>query len=441
MENLTNRETASIVWSVLLLAWCLSRHDVRLAMMNLLKAALNKFIVYAVSYAAICVLLIVLFLWSAGLWRIDQSKDTFLWFVSVALVALFRLGSSQEPLAVFRNWIMDNLKIAVVIEFITTKFSFSLIGEFFLIPTLTLLGVLSVVAAIKKEHATIHTLINGVLAAFALFIVGYAIYQISLNFEDFATVETAIEFITPPLMSVLLLPFLWGFFTYITYERILIRLKIAMGENDSLYSYAKCQAIYKFGLDLEFLERWSRRIVSQNPRTVDEIDQLTLEVRRTKKREACPPLIAEEDGWYPYIAQNFLSEYGLPTNDYRPWGDEWHAEANGLDIEDELSLNRLGYRVIGDELAVKTIELKLTVIYPKSSQIAEGRFAEMARCLMFEVFKEKVREDGNIDINLRENGPEVCIYGRGLSIKRQDWVHSKAKGRYEKKLIIRHRIT
>ncbi|HEY9031612.1 MAG TPA: hypothetical protein VIM93_09655, partial [Kangiella sp.] len=84
MEALNNREVATAIWMLIFAAWAFSKKEVRSAFGNVLDAFAKKVILIPFSLLIINTLASVLVLNQIGLWDSTQTKNTFLWFVSVA---------------------------------------------------------------------------------------------------------------------------------------------------------------------------------------------------------------------------------------------------------------------------------------------------------------------------------------------------------------------
>ena len=121
MEALNNREVATAIWMLIFVAWAFSKKEVRSVFGNVLDAFAKRVILVPFSLLIINTLASIWVLNQIGLWDSTQTKNSFLWFVGVAVVTFFRINKIADDRHYFKNAIKDNLKIIVFIEFLESK--------------------------------------------------------------------------------------------------------------------------------------------------------------------------------------------------------------------------------------------------------------------------------------------------------------------------------
>ncbi len=206
----------------------------------------------------IYILIMIYVLHEVGLWKVgfSQIKATLLWFFFVGILAVFRADQLSKDPHYFRNEVKDNISLIVVLEFILTFYTFNLIGELILVPLGIFLGGLLAVAEQDEEHLVVAKLINGILIAFGIYVFGFAGYNLVVGFSDFASLETLVDFYTPPLLSLLFLPFVYLLSVYMTYERVFLRIGFDCPDPEIL-RYAKWKSFLGFHLRARLLDRWA----------------------------------------------------------------------------------------------------------------------------------------------------------------------------------------
>jgi uncharacterized membrane protein len=273
MEQLfNNREIAVSVWVFIFFCWAFSKKEVRKSIKQVLFAFCHRAILTIFALMAGYVYLTVDFLSSTGLWDLDQLKNTIMWFIFVASVELFKANTIHEEKGYFKKSIKGHFKLLVILEFIIAFQSFSLVAELIIVPISTLAVLLLAFAELKEEYKPVENLMTWVLSIFGICMVIFAFYFISTNFDKFSQSKTLINFSTPIILSIFLLPYIFIISIYMLYERILVRVNIYT--EDRLYRlYAKLKGIIHFKRDYKSLNDWlSFSCVSdfENRKTIDE---------------------------------------------------------------------------------------------------------------------------------------------------------------------------
>src|ERR1019366_1781863 len=79
-------------------------------------------------------------------------KDALFWFFGTAIIVLFTTNQAGKEKHYIRKIALDNLKFAVVLDFVVNLYVFNLAVELVLLPFLAMLAMLSVVAVTKDEY-------------------------------------------------------------------------------------------------------------------------------------------------------------------------------------------------------------------------------------------------------------------------------------------------
>jgi hypothetical protein len=141
VDILNNREWALVIWFFAFIIFALfsSKMDkVRESFKKLLKAFFVKaiFPTFALMIIYICVVVFALF--EIGLWESHQLKNTIIWAVSVGAVSLFKVAAREKKRHLFRNLVLDNLKLVAIIQFVVGVYTFGLIVEILIVPALVI---------------------------------------------------------------------------------------------------------------------------------------------------------------------------------------------------------------------------------------------------------------------------------------------------------------
>jgi hypothetical protein len=121
--------------------------------------------------------------------------------------------------------------------------------EILLVPFLTVIALLGVVPAGTKGAAEAKKLSEFVLGAFGVVVVVRFLVIIATDWRDFASSETLARFRVPPVLTLAVLPFLYGLGLYMAYQLAFTRLGFFM-EGEPPLGYAKRAFVRRFRLNL-----------------------------------------------------------------------------------------------------------------------------------------------------------------------------------------------
>jgi hypothetical protein len=357
---------------------------------------------------------------SLGIWDFGQAKITIYWLMTVALISLYRANSIKDDPEFFRNSLKDSVSLVIFLEFLVSFYTFGLIAELFIVPVLTLIGLLSAVAEIEERHQSVHKFLTGVMSLIGISFLVNAIYRISIDISEFANTSTLVDFYTPPLLSISFLPFLYGLHVFMTYETALLRLSTKKIDG-SLAKYAKRRAILAFRLNLELLERWTSAVAIVGMSDKAEVDQSILDLKELAAYEKNPKVIPIEEGWSPYAAKDYLADYGLTTGYYKTNCEpEWFAMSRSVSLGDEILANYLYYEVTGDRYVANKLLLKINVHQPDRFDEDIETFIEISEALLYYSLGGEFVSDLR-EVMAKESAAEGIVNDKKVSLRKEKW--------------------
>ncbi len=181
-NDLNNREIAIALLIGALVVFVLARDDTRGPAMRVIRALGQRLILLSLAGLLVWVVLVTLIGSRLGLWTPDLIKDTAIWFVTFAVVRLFRMASVGKDRHPFREVILDPLTATALVEFITNLYVFPLLVEILLVPFVTLLGLLAVVAGLQKTPY-VRGIANGALGIIGIGIIGFSVFELARNWS------------------------------------------------------------------------------------------------------------------------------------------------------------------------------------------------------------------------------------------------------------------
>jgi hypothetical protein len=426
MDIFNSRELALLIWIFIGLILLLIKKSFRKSLGKLLTVLFARKLVAIYCWVIFYTALVVYLLFRFNLWEYSQLKNTVVWLLTAGFLSIF--DASKKKASFLKDALKDIFKITTVLEFVIGVYTFNLITEFVLVPIIIFLSLMLAFSERDKKHEPVKKLLNGILVVFGFFLVLYSFYHIVVNFRTFASTGTLSDFLIPPTLSLLFIPFVYLLSIVMGYETDFIRVNAAI-KNKRLAKYARRQAMLRFRFDRSSLDRWSTLLFRTPINTKTEIDQSITMVKQLNKVKKNPPVVPFEKGWSPYKAKDFLTDLGLPAGHYNPVGDgEWFASSLHLDLKDsDLISNNISYYIGGTEGVVTELFIDLGVHDPNASESAHRKLLAFASHL-YKLSMEK-ELPGQIKLAIVSRKSLTLTDGnRTVTVIRRDWQGHLRKG-------------
>lgn len=185
----------------------------------------------------------------------------------VIFVAVGGIGSVSRALSqgatydarFFFKTILVNLEVMVLFVFLSDFFPFSFWVEFLLvIPLVTLLVMLVVVAEYQKGAEQVRRLLVGVQSFIGFVLIGYAVWQVVKSYQQLMHVQVLFSLGLPFVMSVFFVPVLFFVCTLSAYEDAFLVVSFKGGDDKRLARWKKRRLFLRFGLNLKALQLFRR---------------------------------------------------------------------------------------------------------------------------------------------------------------------------------------
>lgn len=420
MDILNNREISIGIWLSIFIVWAMTKSDVR----EVFKECINVFLVRQIAIPFLCMLLytvgLIFILNEFGLWEFHQIKNSIFWLFSVAIVSFFRVNEIAKDPHYFRNTLKDNFEILIVLHFIISVYTFSLLTELFFVPFVALIVAMLAISQSKKEHKAVESFLNRLMGGIGIFIIGFTIYKLATNFGEFAKEETFYDFIVPTLLSVFILPYFFLLSLYVNYENIFSRLQ-SLIEDIKLLRYAKIKSMMRFNFRISVLKRWANNLATARIDSKQDIDKSIDELYELISIENNPPDVPFEEGWSPYSAMRFLTEEGLETGYYKhSYDNEWFASSPYLEVGEGILANNIAYYIEGDSSSAKMLKLNLNINNLEQRDSAHQRFFELTQKLCSKAIGKSM-PNILIEAILNCENKEEVFGSKKLVVIKDDW--------------------
>ena len=107
---------------------------------------------------------ITMIIYQLPIWDNIYIKDIVIWFLTSGLIYCMNAVSSEADEKYIQKVLKDNLKLTLILEFFISTFTFNIWIELAIIPIITIISVMNVIAEKKEEYKNVHKLLDILLA-------------------------------------------------------------------------------------------------------------------------------------------------------------------------------------------------------------------------------------------------------------------------------------
>lgn len=222
-----------------------------------------------------------------GLWVGALSFDTALWFFGTAVALMFSLADTSRDEHFFRRTAVRALKVTMFVEIFANFHVFNLPVELSLVPVVSFIAVLSVVAGMEEETLGVKRACDVALAAVGLILLGfttaYLIREWSIIDETLLWQSLAL----PVWLTLTYLPFVYILSLYSGYEMAFLRFGILAKGRKGRARRGKlalmCGLHFRYSLVNRFGGIWLDRVL--NADTLREALRVVRDYRHCRSEE------------------------------------------------------------------------------------------------------------------------------------------------------------
>lgn len=221
----TSREIATFTWFCILIIWGFTVKSVREAFADVIKALCKQFFIISFIILLGYELSILSVLFRLPFWDENLTKDWIFWFIFAGVPTCYNSVSNYRDKHYFRKVVIDNVKFAVIIEFLTSTYTFGMIAELIILPILIVVIFCQVYTKHKEDYRSTHIVFSVMEVLFGLAIIINAIIKAISDYASFGTITTWVSFVLPLIMTIVSLPVMYLFAVGSAYSDIGMRLK------------------------------------------------------------------------------------------------------------------------------------------------------------------------------------------------------------------------
>ena len=224
MSILSTREWATLIWGCIFMLYVLCHREKRKSLWNVIVIFSDKKLRILWEIILLYVLTITMVFCYLPIWENIYIKDIIIWFLFSGLIYCMNAVSSEADETYIKKMLKDNLKFTMILEFFMSTFTFNIWIELAIIPVITIITVMNVIAERKEEYKNVHKLLDSVLAI-AGFWIFYETIKIGINeYKQLNIINTLVSFIIPIVYLILIIPLEYALELYSKYELLFLRM-------------------------------------------------------------------------------------------------------------------------------------------------------------------------------------------------------------------------
>lgn len=224
MSILSTREWATLIWGCIFMLYVLCHWEIRKSLWNVIVIFFDKKLRILWEIILLYVLTITMVFCYLPIWENIYIKDIIIWFLFSGLIYCMNAVSSEADETYIKKILKDNLKFTMILEFFMSTFTFNIWIELAIIPVITIITVMNVIAERKEEYKSVHKLLDSILAI-AGFWIFYETIKIGINeYKQLNIINTLVSFMIPIVYLILIIPLEYILELYSKYEVLFLRM-------------------------------------------------------------------------------------------------------------------------------------------------------------------------------------------------------------------------
>lgn len=224
MSILSTREWATLIWGCIFMLYVLCHSEIRKSLWNVIVIFFDKKLRILWEIILLYVLTITMVFCYLPIWENIYIKDIIIWFLFSGLIYCMNAVSSEADETYIKKNLKDNLKFTMILEFFMSTFTFNIWIELAIIPVITIITVMNVIAERKEEYKSVHKLLDSILVI-AGFWIFYETIKIGINeYKQLNIINTLVSFMIPIVYLILIIPLEYILELYSKYEVLFLRM-------------------------------------------------------------------------------------------------------------------------------------------------------------------------------------------------------------------------
>jgi len=285
VNSLDTGEIAIIIILIVFSILVSSSKGVRKALRGVVKAFLATKIIIPFMGMVLYISLISFMLYHLGVLNANLVKYVFFWFFPVAIPLFLAVNKVKEDKNFFKTNAVESVKLATFFSFLINFYTFNIIFELILTSSTFFLILLIAVSKIDKKYKPVENLLTAILVIIVACLFIFFIYNLFKHTNEFINITTGIAYALPAILTILLLPFIYLFALYVSYEWFYnVRLKLVINES-KLRKYAFKEVFKRYNLNLYGLNDFLSEFIIFNIQSNEDVDNEILKAEERVKSQ------------------------------------------------------------------------------------------------------------------------------------------------------------
>lgn len=259
---LSTREWAIAIWGTGFFVWMLTQREIRKSLWNVIKILLGKNLRHFFLIIALYVAGITMIFYQLPFWNNIYLKDIILWliFSGISYCVNSIIKGDAEHL---KSTVKDNFRVIVIFEYFIGTFTFKFWIEMLIIPVITILILMNVVAESEEKYRRVHKLIDIVLACIGWYMLWGAANVGLKEYKELNAINTLVSFMIPIVYTILILPLEFGLEIYSDYEQVFVRMKFRDNQDKKIQRKHRWRVIRTCKLSLRKILLFRKEYVNK----------------------------------------------------------------------------------------------------------------------------------------------------------------------------------
>ena len=286
MSILSTREWATLIWGCIFMLYVLCHREIRKSSWNVIVIFFDKKLRILWEIILLYVLTITIVFCYLPIWENIYIKDIIIWFLFSGLIYCMNAVSSEADKTYIKKILKDNLKFTMILEFFMSTFTFNIWIELAIIPFITIITVMNVIAERKEEYKSVHKLLDSVLAI-AGFWIFYETIKIGINeYKQLNIINTLVSFMIPIVYLILIIPLEYLLELYSKYEVLFLRMTFKEEKDKRIRLHHRIAVLRECNFSVRKILLFQREYMIQMYALMkeDEFNQLMQKFRSACKR-------------------------------------------------------------------------------------------------------------------------------------------------------------
>lgn len=286
MSILSTREWATLIWGCIFMLYVLCHREIRKSLWNVIVIFFGKKLRILWEIILLYVLTITIVFCYLPIWENIYIKDIIIWFLFSGLIYCMNAVSSEADETYIKKILKENLKFTMILEFFMSTFTFNIWIELAIIPVITIITVMNVIAERKEEYKSVHKLLDSVLAIVGFWIF-YETIKIGINeYKQLNIINTLVSFMIPIVYLILIIPLEYLLELYSKYEVLFLRMTFKEEKDKRIRLHHRIAVLRECNFSVRKILLFQREYMIQMYALMkeDEFNQLMQKFRSACKR-------------------------------------------------------------------------------------------------------------------------------------------------------------